>query len=98
MALTTETLQGLWAGLPVPWNARDEVDEDALRENVRRVCQAGAHGVYTHGTTGEFYAQTVEEWQLVARATVEECRKLGTLSQVGCTALWTGEVLARTGN
>jgi len=95
MSLTAETLKGMWAGLPTPWTDHDQADEDALRENVRRICRAGAHGVYTHGTTGEFYAQTIEEWQLVARATVEESKALGVPSQVGCTALWTAEVVRR---
>ncbi len=95
MRLTTETLNGMWAGMPVPWDLRDRVDEDSLRENVRRICGTGAHGVYTHGTTGEFYAQTGEEWRLVAQATVEGCADFQIPSQVGCTALWTGEVIRR---
>ena len=95
MALTSDTLKGMWAGMPVPWTAEDQVDENALRENVRRMCRAGAHGVYTHGTTGEFYAQTPDEWRQVARITVEECRPHGTPTQVGCTALWTAEVIRR---
>ncbi len=95
MPLTSDTLKGMWAGMPVPWTAQDQVDEKALRENVRRTCRAGAHGVYTHGTTGEFYAQTPEEWRQVARLTVGECRPFGTPTQVGCTALWTAEVVRR---
>jgi 4-hydroxy-tetrahydrodipicolinate synthase len=95
MPLTPETLKGMWAGLPVPWDAQDRIDEAALRENVRRVCRAGAHGVYTHGTTGEFYAQTPEEWARVAGATVAESKALGVPAQVGCTALSTKEVIRR---
>jgi 4-hydroxy-tetrahydrodipicolinate synthase len=95
MPLTTETLKGFWAGLPVPWTERDEIDEESLRENVRRTCEAGAHGVYTHGTTGEFYAQTLEEWKQVVKATIEKSRALKVPNQIGCTALWTGEVIRR---
>ncbi len=95
MPLTSETLKGMWAGMPVPWNEQDHLDEEALRENVRRVCQMGAHGVYTHGTTGEFYAQTPGEWRRVAQITVQECQQSRTPTQVGCTALWTGEVIRR---
>ena len=95
MALTSETLKGMWAGLPVPWDTQDQIDEQALRENVRRVCRAGVHGVYTHGTTGEFYAQTPEEWKRVVDATIGESKQGGTPTQVGCTALWTAEVIRR---
>ena len=41
MTLTSENLKGMWAGLPVPWNNQDQLDERALRENVRRVCNIG---------------------------------------------------------
>jgi dihydrodipicolinate synthase/N-acetylneuraminate lyase len=95
MPLTSETLKGMWAGLPVPWDAQDQLDEWALRENLRRVCRVGVHGVYTHGTTGEFYAQTEDEWKRVVDATVGESKPWGIPSQIGCTALWTAEVIRR---
>ena len=95
MPLNSGSLKGMWAGMPIPWTNRDQLDEEALRENTRRICAAEAHGVYTHGTTGEFYAQSEEEWKNVARATVEECQNMATPSQVGCTALWTGGVIRK---
>ncbi|MGH9397501.1 MAG: dihydrodipicolinate synthase family protein [Terriglobia bacterium] len=93
--ITVDILEGMWAGLPVPWTARDEIDEVALRENVRRTCRAGVHGVYTHGSTGEFYAQTPEEWRRVVSATIEEAGPFRTPVQAGCTSLWTQEVIRR---
>lgn len=93
--LTARNLAGMWAGLPVPWTPEDEIDEPALRENVRRMCRAGAHGVYTHGTTGEFYAQSCEEWKRVAAATLEEARAFGTPVQIGCTSLFTRDAVFR---
>jgi len=81
--------------MPVPWDLRDQVDEESLRENIRRICGGGVHGVYTHGTTGEFYAQTPEEWRQVAQATVEGCADFQIPTQIGCTALWTAEVVRR---
>src|SRR6185503_15721905 len=95
MTLNSENLKGMWAGLPVPWDPRDRIDEESLRENVRRICRAGVPGVYTHGTTGEFYAQTEEEWRRVVDATVEESKELKTPVQIGCTALWTAEAIRR---
>src|SRR5580698_4391860 len=95
MPLTSETVKGMWAGLRVPWDAQDQLDENALRENVRRVCKAGVPGVYTHGTTGEFYAQSEGEWKRVVDATVEESKPWNIPTQIGCTALWTAEVIRR---
>jgi dihydrodipicolinate synthase/N-acetylneuraminate lyase len=93
--LSKETLKGMWAGLPVPWTNDDQFDEMRFRRNVRRCCQVGVHGVYSHGTTGEFYAQSFEEWRAVALAMVEECRALGTPTQVGITDLSTGLVMRK---
>jgi 4-hydroxy-tetrahydrodipicolinate synthase len=95
MPLNADQLKGMWAALPATWTLQDQLDEDTTRENVRRMCRAGVHGVYTHGTTGEFYAQSEEEWRRVARATIEESKAHRVACQIGCTALWTGEVIRR---
>jgi dihydrodipicolinate synthase/N-acetylneuraminate lyase len=87
--LTRENFSGPWAGLPVAWTERDEFDEDTYRGDVVRCCQAGIPGVYTGGTSGEFYAQEWEEFQQIARATVEECHRHNTPAMIGCTALST---------
>jgi 4-hydroxy-tetrahydrodipicolinate synthase len=95
MPLSADQLKGMWASLLVSWTPGGQLDEETTRENVRRICRAGIHGVYTHGTTGEFYAQSEDEWRRVARATIEESKAFRVPCQIGCTALWTGEVIRR---
>lgn len=46
-------------------------------------------GVYTGGTTGEFYAMEFDEFRAVARATVEECHAGGAPAMIGCTSTYT---------
>lgn len=87
--LTRETMTGPWAGLPVAWTGDDRFDEATFRADVARCCQAGVPGVYTGGTTGEFYAMEFDEFQAVARAAVEECRKHQTPVMIGCTSTYT---------
>lgn len=87
--LTRETFQGPWAGLPVAWTDDDRFDETAYRADVARCCQAGVPGVYTGGTTGEFYAMEFDEFQEVARATVEECHSRDTPAMIGCSSTYT---------
>jgi len=94
-ALTTETLTGPWAGLPVAWTADDEFDEATYRADVARCCRAGIPGVYTGGTTGEFYAMEFDEFQRIARATIEECHAYGTPAMIGCTSTYTLGVVRR---
>jgi dihydrodipicolinate synthase/N-acetylneuraminate lyase len=83
--MTRDDFQGPWAGLPVAWTSDDEFDEDTYRADVESCCIAGVPGVYTGGTTGEFYAQDATEFQRIARATVEECHRHGVPAMIGCT-------------
>ena len=70
--LTRKEMIGPWAGLPVAWDEHLMFDEDAYRADVERTCKAGVPGVYTGGTTGEFYAMEFDEWKAVTKVTVEE--------------------------
>jgi len=87
--LTRDTFTGPWAGLPVAWTDDDTFDEDTYRGDVARCCEAGVPGVYTAGTTGEFYAAEFDEWQAISRAAVEECRAHGRPVMIGCTSTYT---------
>ena len=87
--MTRDDFKGPWAGLPVAWTDDDEFDEETYRADVESCCKAGVPGVYTGGTSGEFYAQEWEEFQLIARATVEECRRHDVPAMIGCTDTFT---------
>ena len=87
--LTRETFTGPWAGLPVAWTDDDRFDEETYRGDIARCCRAGVPGVYTGGTTGEFYAMEFDEFKAVSRATVEECRPHGVPVMIGCTSTYT---------
>jgi 4-hydroxy-tetrahydrodipicolinate synthase len=87
--LTRQTMTGPWAGLPVAWTDDDRFDEPAYEADVARCCAAGIPGVYTGGTTGEFYAMEFDEFQAVARATVDECKRHATPAMIGCSSTYT---------
>ena len=93
--LTRETFTGPWAGLPVAWTDHDRFDEATYRGDVKRCCEVGVPGVYTGGTTGEFYAMEFDEFREVARATVEECHAHGKPAMIGCSSTYTLGVVRR---
>jgi len=95
--LTRADFAGPWAGLPVAWTADDRFDEPAYRADIARCCAAGVPGVYTGGTTGEFYAMEFDEFQAVARATVEECHAHDTPAMIGCSSTYTLGAQRRAG-
>ena len=66
--LTRQDMIGPWAGLPVAWDEKLNFDEQTYRADLERTCKAGVPGVYTAGTTGEFYAMELDEWKEIGQA------------------------------
>ena len=93
--LTKEQFVGPWAGVPIAWTEADTFDEKTYREDIARCCEAGVPGVYTGGTTGEFYALEFEEFRAVTDTTIAECHDAGKPAMIGCTATFTGGVIRR---
>ena len=55
--LTRKTLRGVWSALILPWTNRDTLDAERFAKEIRAYAGTGVSGLYTGGTTGEFYAQ-----------------------------------------
>ena len=70
--LTKEQLQGMWVSVPTEWNQDGEFDEKIFRKTTAMLIEAGAHGLYTTGTTGEFYAIDFEEYKMVTDVFLDE--------------------------
>lgn len=93
--LTKKQFTGPWAGLPVAWNEDFTFDEKTYRGDVAQCCEAGVPGVYTGGTSGEFYAQEFEEFTRITDATITECRNGKTPVMIGCTSTHTRGVIRK---
>lgn len=93
--LTSDTLKGIWAGIPLSWHEDYSFDEASFRENLRRLCDANVHGIYTTGSTGEFYAQNWDEFQHMVDIVMEIVPPNGIPVQIGCCADNTREVLRK---
>jgi dihydrodipicolinate synthase/N-acetylneuraminate lyase len=93
--LTKKQLIGPWAGLPIAWKEEYSFDEKTYRGDVARCCSAGVPGVYTGGTTGEFYALDFDEFKTVTDATIQECKNGKRPVMIGCTSTFTLGVIRR---
>lgn len=60
-------LEGIYTPVITPFHADSEIDFDALAELVERLVGAGVHGLISGGSTGENYAETIEERLTIAR-------------------------------
>lgn len=95
MKLTRQNMIGPWAGLPIAWNDDDTFDEKTYRQDIARCCAASIPGIYTGGTTGEFYALDFDEFKPVVKATIAECKQAGTPVMIGCSSTFTLGVIRR---
>ncbi|MEJ1972468.1 MAG: dihydrodipicolinate synthase family protein [Lacunisphaera sp.] len=93
--LTRKTLKGVWSALIVPWTERDELDARRLVKEVRSYGGTGVSGVYTGGTTGEFYAQDDTTYEKITRIVCREAHAIGLPVQIGASALSTRTTIRR---
>lgn len=87
MTLTRQTLRGMWAGIPTPFDELGDLDTDRLSENVTRSCTVGLDGIYSTGGSGEFFALDFEEFCRMVDAFVPAAHRAGVPAQIGCS--WT---------
>lgn len=91
--LTARNLKGPWAGVTLPWNEDYSFDEASFRENLRRLCSFDVPGIYTTGSTGEFYVLDLPEFRHMVDVFMEVVGPTGKPTQVGCCADDTRETI-----
>ncbi|MCF6095737.1 4-hydroxy-tetrahydrodipicolinate synthase [Thermovorax subterraneus] len=67
--------KGIIVPIVTPMKSDEEINEEQLRFQVNRLISKGVHGIFCLGTTGEFYALTVEEKIRVIEIVVDEVKK-----------------------
>ena len=82
--LTADQVRGIWAGVTLSWDEGFALDEATYAKNIERMIAAGVHGIYTTGSTGEFYVLDFEEFAVMVDIVSEVCGKTGVPLQIGC--------------
>jgi len=84
---------GIWTPVVTPLNADGTIRWDGLADVIETLVAAGVHGLISGGSTGENYAQTVDERIAVARFTHDQLK--GRLPLVvGTGAMLTSDSIA----
>lgn len=81
--LTAGEIRGNWATLLSAWNDDDSLDLGRVAAEIDALIAARVDGIYSHGTAGEFHAQTEEEFDRVAGCLAEKCTAAGMPFQIG---------------
>ena len=68
------TFEGIYTPIITPLAPDGSFNHDALADQVEHLVEAGVHGIISGGSTGENYAQTVEERLALARFTKERIK------------------------
>lgn len=66
--------EGVYTPVITPYTADHDIDYDALAAVIEHLLSAGIHGVISGGSTGEYYAQSMEERVACARFIRERTR------------------------
>ena len=82
--LTASEARGVWAGITMSWDKKYRFDEETYAQNIRGMIAAGVHGLYTTGSTGEFYAIEYDEFCRMVDIEAELCGEAGMPLQIGC--------------
>ena len=80
-------IRGMWAAMPLPWNADGSVDAGAIGELVARYRAAGLPGAYCTGTDGEFHVLELDEFQAVIDAFAAAAERAGLPVEAASTAM-----------
>src|SRR5687768_18592368 len=84
--LTAEEIKGIWAGVTMSWDEQFRFDEATYAANIERTISAKVAGIYTTGSTGEFYAVEFDEFQRMVDIQADLCGRAGMPLQIGCCA------------
>ena len=78
-------MRGIIVPILTPMNEDESVNEGELRSQVRRMIDAGIHGIFAFGTNGEGYALSDAEKERVLTAVVDEVRgRVPVYAGTGC--------------
>ena len=91
--LKAEDLKGIWAGMTMAWDENYSFDEETYAKNIDRMLKADIHGMYTTGSTGEFYVLEFDEFKRMVDIEAELCGKAGMPLQIGCCSDATSKTL-----
>lgn len=82
--LQAKDIFGVWAGCVMCWDERFNFDSGAYAAGVERMITHKPHGIYTTGSTGEFYAIDFDEFKLMVDIQADLCGKAQIPLQIGC--------------
>lgn len=92
--LTKDQLKGMWISVPTEWDEFGKFDEATFRKEIAMLIESGVHGLYTTGSTGEFFTLDMEEYKQITDVFLDETNGKVPV-QVGANWFNTRDTIAR---
>lgn len=83
--LSSETLFGNWATLLLCTDSRGVIDYARLSDEIDVLISSKPNGIYSNGTSGEFYSQDRDEFLRISELLAEKCNKARVNFQIGAS-------------
>jgi 4-hydroxy-tetrahydrodipicolinate synthase len=81
--LTSDQIRGNWVPVILPITPGDQIDFARLEAEIDILVGMGVDGLYSNGTTAEFYNQTESEFDRIHQLFAEKCTAAGVPFQIG---------------
>lgn len=81
--LSSDTLFGNWATLLLCTDAEGRIDYERLSDEIDVLIASAPNGIYSNGTSGEFYSQDREEFVKISKILADKCERSGVNFQLG---------------
>ena len=72
--LAKEDLKGMWISVPTEWDENGDFNEKVFRDEIALLIDSGVHGLYTTGSTGEFFALDWDEYKKITEVFLDETK------------------------
>ena len=95
LPLSASEIAGNWATVLLPVNADDSIDWGRLETQIGTLIEARVSGIYTNGTTAEFWSQTEAEFERLSELVAGCCERARMPFQIGACHVSPQLTLAR---
>lgn len=83
--LRAKDITGVWGTLLLPLDDGEAIDRGRLAAQLDALLDAGLHGIYAHGTAGEFHTLAEDEFDGINELLAERCTAANVPFQIGAS-------------
>lgn len=93
--LSASTIRGVWGTLLLPIEPDESIGWSRLAEEIDLLTGSGLNGIYSNGTSCEFYAQSEDEFDRLHDLLAAKCERAGVPWQAGASHMSAQTALGR---